>query len=160
MAHKQSVMQKLLAIVIAAGAVAFSGVAWAARATDYEKRADGLAVYMGVLPAEVLRGRAETNHVTTMHDGSPEASGSHHVVISIFDERTQRQIADATVEASVGSRVRAGTRRVLEPMKIRDTMTYGNFFPLPGPGPFVVRVEIRRPGQDQPTRVQFNYAHP
>lgn len=153
-------MQKLLAIVIAAGAVAFSGVAWPATATDYEKRADGLTVYMGVLPAEVLRGRTETSHITTMHGGPPRAGDSHHLVISIFDERTQQQVADATVEASVGSLGMAGTRRVLESMKIGTTTTYGNFFPMSGPGPFIVRVEIRRPGRNQPTQVQFNYSHP
>lgn len=141
-------------------AIAFLAMPAAAATTEYEKRADGLTVYMGVVPAEVLGGRTETNHVATMHDGSPRASGSHHVVISIFDESAKRQLADATVEATVGSLGMAGTRRTLEPMKIRDTMTYGNFFPMSGPGPFVVRVDIRRPGQNQPTRVQFNYAHP
>ena len=82
------------------------------------------------------------------------------MVISIFDERTQRQLADATVEASVGSLGLAETRRVLEPMKIADTTTYGNFFPMSGAGPFVVRVTIRRPGQNHPTQLQFNYTHP
>ncbi len=136
-------------------------LAWTATAaTDYEKHAEGLAVYMGVLPAQVLRGKANTDHLATMHGGLPRGSGSHHVVISIFEERTQRQLADATVEASVGSPGLAETRRVLEPMKIADTTTYGNFFPMSGAGPFVVRVTIRRPGQNDPTQVQFNYAHP
>ena len=140
-------------------AIAF--VAWPAlAATDYEKHADGLAVYIGVIPAQVLRGPASPDHVAAMHGGLPRGSGSHHVVISIFDERTQRQLADGTVEASVASPGLAETRRVLEPMKIGDTTTYGNFFPMSGPGPFVVRVTIRRPAQDHPTQVQFNYAHP
>lgn len=140
-------------------AIAF--VAWpAAAAAEYEKRADGLAVYLGVLPAEVLRGPASPDHVGKMHGGLPRGSGSHHVVISIFDERGQRRVDGATVEASVGSLGMGETRRVLEPMKIGDTTTYGNYFPMPAPGPFVVRVTIRRPGQDRPTQVQFNYAHP
>ena len=144
-------------------ALVIAFVAWpaaAATATEYEKHADGLAVYMGVLPAQLLRGNAATDHVATMHGSLPRGSGSHHVVISIFDERTQRQLADATVEASVASPGLAETRRVLEPMKIGDTTTYGNFFPMSEPGSFVVRVTIRRPAHDRPTQVQFNYTHP
>lgn len=129
-------------------------------ATEYEKHAGGLAVYMGVLPAQVLRGRASADHVATMHGGLPRGSGSHHVVISIFDERSQHRVEDAVVEAGVASPGLAPACRTLEPMRIVDTTTYGNFFPMAGAGPFVVRVTIRRPGQVDATEVQFNYAHP
>jgi hypothetical protein len=43
-------------------------------------------------------------------------------------------------------------------MKIGTTTTYGNFFPMNVPGPYVIRVPIRQ--QDQVTQVQFNYEHP
>ena len=131
----------------------------AAAATEYEKHADGLVVYMGVMPAEVLRGRSDTDHLATMHGGLPWGSGSHHIIMSVFDEATRRQLDDATVEASVGQLGRGETRRQLEPMKIANTTTYGNFFPMAGSGPFLVRVSIRRAGQDHPTQVQFKYAH-
>lgn len=87
-------------------------------------------------------------------------SGGHHVVVSIFDERTGCQIDDAAVEARVGPLRLAETSRRLEPMKIASTTTYGNFFPMSGIGPFVVRMTIRRPGHDRAKEVQFNYAHP
>jgi hypothetical protein len=132
----------------------------AAAVTEYEKHADGLAVYLGVMPAQLLRGNADAAHLATMHGGLPSGSGSHHVVVSIFAERTGRQIDDASVEAGVGLLGLGETRRRMEPMKIADTTTYGNFFPMTGAGPFVVRVTIRRPGQDHATQVQFNYAHP
>ena len=148
---KQWRISALLAIGLAVGA--------AAAATDYQKRADGLAVYMGVMPAELLRAKAGTDHVTTMHGGLPRGTGSHHVVISIVDERTQRQLADAVVEATVGSPGLAETRRVLEPMRIGDTTTYGNYFPMSSKGPFTVRVTIRRPGENHATELQFNYVH-
>ena len=45
--------------------LAFSTLA-AAAATEYEKHADGLAVYMGVLAAQVLRGNADASHLATM----------------------------------------------------------------------------------------------
>jgi hypothetical protein len=141
--------------------LAITFVTWpVAAATDYEKHAEGLAVYMGVLPAQVLRGKPGTDHLTTMHGGLPRGNGSHHVVVSIFDERTRRQLADVTVEASVGSPGLGGTHRSLEPMRIGETTTFGNFFPMSGAGPFIVRVTIRRPGQNPPIQLQFNYTHP
>lgn len=55
-------------------------------ATEYEKHVDGFAVYMGVLPAQVLRGNADTGQFVAMQGGLPAASGSHHLVIAIYDE--------------------------------------------------------------------------
>lgn len=71
----------------------------AAAVTDFEKHADGLAIYMGVVPAQLLRGNADASHLATMHGGLPAASGSHHLVIAIYDERTQRQVEGADVAA-------------------------------------------------------------
>ena len=127
-------------------------------ATEYEKRADGLVVYMGVLPAQVLRG--ETDHRATMHGGLPSGSGSHHLVIAIFEERTGNQVVATAVNASVGPLGMGMTRRKLEPMLIGPTTTYGNFFPMPGPGPYRIRVSIQRAGETRATEVQFNYSHP
>ena len=73
----------------------------AAAVTDFEKHADGLAIYMGVVPAQLLRGNADASHLATMHGGLPGASGSHHLVIAIYDERTQRQVEGADVVANV-----------------------------------------------------------
>ena len=161
-ASRRKLSRRAGVTVVALGFIAFLALVFfalpAAAATEYEKHADGLAVYLGVVPAELLRGKAE--HLATMHGGLPWGGGSHHVLISVFDERTERQLDDAMVEARVGPLGLGETARVLMPMKIGDTTTYGNFFPMAGAGPFIVRVSIRRPGQERPTRVQFNYAHP
>jgi hypothetical protein len=129
-------------------------------ATDYEKHTAGLAVYLGVLPAQLLRGASPADHLATMHGGLPSGSGSHHVVISVFDEQTGRQLDDLVVEAAVAPLGMGETRRTLERMTIGATTTYGNFFPMDGPGPFTIRVTIRLPNQRGLTSVQFNYAHP
>lgn len=161
-ASRRKLRRRLGVAFIALGLIAFLALVFfalpAAAATEYEKHADGLAVYLGVVPAELLRGKAD--HLTTMHGGLPFGSGSHHVLISVFDERTRRQLDDVAVEARIVPFGLGETVRALQPMKIGDTTTYGNFFPMTGAGPFIVRVSIRRPGQERPTQVQFNYAHP
>ena len=132
----------------------------AAAVTDFEKHADGLAIYMGVVPAQLLRGNADTSHLATMHGGLPAAGGSHHLIIAIYDERTQRQVEGADVAANVTPLGLGSTRRKLEPMQIGTSATYGNFFPMAGSGPYTVQVTIHVPGQARNTEVQFNYSHP
>ncbi len=130
-----------------------------AATSEYEKHADGLAVYLGVLPAQLIRGPSD-GHLATMHGGPPSSGGSHHLVVAIYDERTGKTLDYATVEATVVPLGMGATRRALERMKIADTVSYGNFFPMDVPGPYVIRVAIRREGQSAVTEVQFNYAHP
>jgi len=153
--------RRLGAAFIALGLIAFLALAFfalpAAAATDYDKHADGLAVYLGVLPVQLLKGPSES-HLATMHGVVPSSSATHHVVVAVYDERTGKQFDRATVEATVVPFGLGETRHTLEPMKIGTTTTYGNFFPMNVPGPYVIRVPIRQ--QDQVTQVQFNYEHP
>ena len=139
--------------------LAFSTLS-AAAATEYEKHADGLAVYMGVLPTQVLRGNADAGHLAGMHGGLPSGSGSHHLVLAIYDERTKRQVEGAEVAATVTPLGFGPARRRLEPMSIGTSATYGNFFPMSGAGPYTVQVSIHVPGQSRTTELQFNYSHP
>lgn len=130
----------------------------AVRATDYEKRADDLIVFLGVVPSELVR----DTHAgpAAMHGRRYASSGRHHVLVSIVDERTGRRVEDAKVEARVGATGLGEIVRVLEPMKIGETTTYGNVFPMPAPGAYTVRVSILRTQHDRATEVTFDYSHP
>jgi hypothetical protein len=44
---------------------------------------DGLGVYLGVMPSEMLLDRAEAGPVTTMHGGPPGGKHAHHVVVAM-----------------------------------------------------------------------------
>ena len=96
--------RRLGAAFIALGLIAFLALAFfalpAAAATDYDKHADGLAVYLGVLPVQLLKGPSES-HLATMHGVVPSSSATHHVVVAVYDERTGKQFDRATVEATV-----------------------------------------------------------
>lgn len=114
--------------------------------TDYSKSAGGYSVYLGVVPTEIVKGHAATHTEATMHGGA-KARDSHHVMVSIIEERSGKQIADAVVEARVGEIGLSVTAKKLEPMVIAGRMTYGNFFPMSGAGPFQIDVEFRPSGQ-------------
>jgi hypothetical protein len=72
--------------------------------------------------------------------------------------RTAR--ASLYVAANVMSPGMGPTRQKLERMQIGTSATYGDIFPMAGPGAYTVRMTTHVPGQVRNTEVQFNYFHP
>jgi hypothetical protein len=119
------------------------------------KTAGGLTAYLGIVPAEILRGHDRIHTEAQAHGGAPRGPHAYHVTVAIFDAATGARIGDAKVAARVSSLGLAGPRKVLEPMKIADTVTYGNYFDLPGKGKYRIDVEVERPQG----RVKFEFAY-
>jgi hypothetical protein len=142
-------------------AISFGLAMVSAQAAEPEnyKTIDGVAVYLGLLPAEMIRGHGATHPEATMHGGQPKGSHVYHVTVALFDRTTNARITDAEVRARASGVGLAGAERALEPMTIADTVTYGNYFALPGQGTYEIQVEIRRPGTAAPLKVQFTYDH-
>ncbi len=129
-------------------------VALAARAADDDyKTAGGLAVYLGVLPAALVRGHQG------MHGDSSSDPHAYHVVAAVFDASTGARIEDAKVEARVTPRRLAGEARALEPMEIAGTVTYGNYFTMGGSDPYRIELSISPSGGGQSVKVEFTYLH-
>ena len=130
----------------------------AARSQDY-KIVEGLAVYLGVLPAAMTRGHRETHPESTMHGGTPSGRHVYHVMVAIFEDASGKRIGDAEVKAQVSGVGLIGSWKTLEPMQIAGTVTYGNYFALPGRDVYRIRVEMHRPGAPEPLRADFVYEH-
>ncbi|MBI2313929.1 MAG: hypothetical protein HYU77_15635 [Betaproteobacteria bacterium] len=118
------------------------------------RRADGLSVYYGVVPGEMIVGHERD------HAGGKKEKGAHHVLVAIFDARTGARVTDAVVSASVAEPGLNAEIRRLDPMPVAGAMSYGNFFRMPGKGPYRITVKISRPGAAQPVDVSFEYRHP
>ncbi|MHB1216393.1 MAG: hypothetical protein ACYCY9_15555 [Thiobacillus sp.] len=118
---------------------------------------DGIAVYLGILPAEILLGHQVDSAGREMHGSVPPGNYRYHVVVAIFDANTGLRISNAQVEARVSETGHTGLRKKLEPMLIQGTVTYGDYFTLPTPGPYKVEIEIVQPGATTPTTVVFDY---
>lgn len=143
-----------MAVVLAF--VGMPGIATAADA-DQTKTAAGLTAYVGLMPAAIVWGHPKTHAETRMHGGPPTGAHAYHLTVAIFDATTGARIEDAKVAARVSSLGLLGPRKALEPMKIADTITYGNYFDLPGKGAYRINVQVERP---QGTVVfEFNYEH-
>lgn len=122
-----------------------------------QKIVDGIAVYLGILPAEMLLGHQVDSAGREMHGGVPSGNYRYHVVVALFDARTGVRISNAQVRARVTESGRAGPRKKLEPMLMQGSVTYGDYFTLPTPGPYKVEIEIVQPGATTPTAVVFEY---
>ena len=125
---------------------------------DGYKIADGLAVYLGVLPAALIQGH-QTHPEERMHGGVPRGRHAYHVVAAVFDAATGKRIEDAMVQARVMPRRIASETRALEPMEIAGTVTYGNYFTMGGADPYRIEISITRSGMATPVAVTFSYRH-
>lgn len=148
----------VLQVLAAIGLLAVVAPAFAQDLTPF-KIAGGLAVYLGVIPAEMITGHPKGHAEAEMHGGVPSGRHVHHVMVAIFDDASGQRITDAVVTASVAGLGLAGTEKTLEPMTVADAVTYGTYFDLPGRDRYRVRIEIARPGTARPVKVEFEYDH-
>ena len=143
------------AILLAAVVLAWNPAA--AAEGGETKSAGGLTVYLGVVPAEIVKGPSPRSAERSMHGGQPHGSHEHHIVVAVYDSATDARITDATVTAKVSGLGFSGPQKTLEPMKIADTITYGAYFNLTA-DLYTIRVTVQRPGSS-PVVLDFKYDH-
>ena len=131
-----------------------------AQVDDPYKKAGDVAVYLGVLSAQIVRGHPAGHPERTMHGGAPSGEHEYHVVTAVFDATSGDRVSDAAVAMTVsGLGHVGGTRRTLAPMTMAGVVTYGAFVSLPGSDRYEIVVEIKRSGRNAPEKVQFTYLH-
>lgn len=141
-------------------------------ATHYQS-ANGVTGYMGVVPAEIVKGHPVGHTERDMHGGIPPKIHEHHLIVALFDSGTGARITNAQVAVTVfgpgnttvygqrhpkpwGSNPLDLPRTHLEPMQISGTATYGGFFQLPKPTTYTIQVIVQRPGI-KPAILNFVY---
>lgn len=146
-----------LRMALAALCLAVSVPVSAASTEGYQVVGD-LAVYLGIVPAQIVRGHLAQHPEARMHGGAPVGSGEYHIVVAIFDAATGARVTDARVGATVSGLGHIGeTRIALEPMLTEGVVTYGGFVSLAGHDRYTLVIEIRRPGDAAERRADFAY---
>jgi hypothetical protein len=155
---KEVVMHTKLAKFAVALAGIVLGVAAAAPATDtaYRHVVDGVAIYFGILPAELVRGHPPNHPESGMHGGVPV--GENHLTVALFDDKTGVRITRAKVSATITGPDRLKLTKKLEPMTIAGAVTYGNYFSMPGPGPYRIVLHIQTPDARRDIEAVFTWA--
>lgn len=124
------------------------------------KTVDGITVYLGVVPAEMIVGHPGEHAESRMHGGIPSGRRFHHIVVYLIDPRRPHHPELMDVRAKVHPPGLAPEQRKLEPMHIGNTISFGNYFFMPGSDPFRITIEMKRPGEAAWHGVDFEYRHP
>lgn len=143
-----------------AGIAALLLTAASAADSSQHKVVHGVAIYLGVFPAEMILGHPKPHTEAEMHGGVPAGQHQQHVVVALFKNATGKRISGAKVSAQVHEINFAGAQKKLEPMLIAGTVSYGNYFNMPATNnPYRIRVRIELPGVDGVIEAQFDYQH-
>lgn len=134
----------------------FSVSSAAAGDTELHQVVDGIAIYFGVLPAEMIRGHPKEHPESQMHGGIP-TDRRYHITIAIFDDKSSERIGNAEVTVKVVGSRGAAVHKALELMTVAGKVSYGNYFRMPGEGPYRIEVEIRRQKVPGKTRAVFDW---
>jgi hypothetical protein len=116
-----------------------------------------MEVYLGLMPAEALRAYPKGAPERAMHGGVPAGANQYHVNVSLFDAKSGAAITDARVEVRIDEPGMTNESKRLEPMTIRDTTSYGNYFRLRAKTPYVIGVRVRKSDSAQPVDARFEH---
>lgn len=157
--HAEGNRYTLRSVWTALVASAFVWVSCGALAADtgQTKTVGGLTVYIGVMPAEIVKGHPLAHPEAQMHGGAPTGSHEYHVVAAVFDTASGARITDARVSGRVAGIALAGSWKVLEAMTIASAGTYGNYFDLSDTGALTISLRIERAGAV--VGMDFPYRH-
>jgi hypothetical protein len=136
-----------------------SAGAWGADVPQH-KVVDGIDVYYGIVPAQIVQAHVKEHGAVPMHKKNMLAKGLHHLVVTLYDARTAERITDANVSATVTPLGLNPETKALDVMNIDGTISYGNYFSMPrGETPYRIAVSIKRPSDHLPGKVEFEYRH-
>ena len=150
---------RTLAVLIALG-LTFGMARAEAVNPDQPVRLDGMELFYGLIPAEILRGHPSGHEERSMHGGVPRGKGVYHLIVSVFDTKTKKRITDAVITGSVTEVGMATQNRKLEAMTFGGNVAYGNYFAMSNPGPYEIVINVRRPGHRKTATARFQYWHP
>lgn len=126
--------------------------------SSYRQVVDGIAIYFGIVPAQLVRGHPPAHPEGQMHGGAPV--GENHIMVALFEEKTGRRLDRVEVSATITGPGRFKLEKKLEPMVIAGTTSYGNYFYMPGLGPYRLALRIRPPDAAREIRASFTWARP
>jgi cytochrome c5 len=120
----------------------------------------GVEIYLGIVPASSTSVQQPPgSKQEPMHGGIPQGKDYYHVNVSLFDSTTKVEITDASVEVTAEDPVMGGETKKLDPMVFNNTISYGNYFHMPGTNPYKITVHVKRPSTSQMVAADFNFRH-
>ncbi len=133
--------------VVGAAAVALAAFAASAQATptDQRQQNERITLYYGVVPAALSQAALAAHPpAADAHGAVRPAADTHHLVVALFDTPTGQRITQATVTVRHTPPTGAAMSKVLEPMPLGDTLSFGTTFVIAEGRHHRFRIEVRR----------------
>ena len=118
------------------------------------KTVDGMVIYLGMVPAAVLR-QHPSDYPAHEVRKIPSGKHVHHVMLALFDRPGGKRITDATVTVRVAPLALGGPTRPLDPMLVAGVLTYCNYFRIGPSDTTVIQAKIRRPDVARVIQARF-----
>ena len=141
----------------AAMADAPSAAAPPAKTAANFRAVEGMEIYLGFLPAEVMRAYPQESAERAMHGGVPAGSGYFHVNVSLFEGASNAPVAGAKVGLRVEQLDGTGVSKTLEPVTLNKIPGYGNYVRLRRNTQYVVTVRVQKPGMPRAVEARFEH---
>lgn len=143
----------------AAVAIALIATPLNAGVVDGVKTVDDLTIYLGVLPAGLVRGH-EAELATAVRGGLPRSSVHNiHVVAAVFNKTTGARLNGIVVNARIHGTNQNRWTVPLKSMIVSNAMTYGGFTNLGTEEDVMISIDVIRPNRRHVTTAQFEYNH-
>ena len=121
------------------------------------KAVGGMEIYLGFVPAEVLRAYPQESAERSLHGGVPSGAGYFHVNVSLFDRTSKTPVAGAEVRLRIALLNGTGVSRTLEPVTLNSVPGYGNYVRLRRNTQYVMTVRVQK--SDAPRAVEARFYH-
>lgn len=153
----------------AALALALAPTPSSAGVVDGVKTVDDVTIYLGVVPAGIVRGH-EAELDAAVRSGLPRSSVHNlHIVAAVFNKANGARLEKIQVRARVqevrarvhGTKPRSRTVS-LQPMRVNGALTFGAFTTLGGWQDSTIMIDVIRPSRSprhRMTTAAFEYSH-
>lgn len=137
-------MKAIFRSVLLAGMLALpAALPHAAVSNRYYQVIDDVGIYLEIMP-----------------EASPQPEGQYRILVELFDRAAGTRLKDADVTATVLGSGQTGTQKKLELTVTTSSVTYGNRFNLPRPGPYRIQLAISRMKEHSDINLEFGVERP
>jgi len=157
--YTRFVMRSWEVALVLIGVAILNPVAVASDAPENYLVIDGVAIYQGVIPAQIVQGHPTKHTEARMHGGVPTRGRQVHMVVALFGNTTGQRIENAQVTGSIMEIVPGVEQKKLEPMRIAGSITYGNYFTMPDKKTYHIKLQIRRSDIQGVIEAEFRQQH-
>ena len=126
-----------IAVLLVIGLASLNVIAAVADASENFQVVDGVAIYLGMMPAQIVQGYSREHTEASMHGGVP----------AIGQRIEAAQVTGSVMEIGLGSK-----QKKFESMRIAD----GNYVAMPDKNFYHIKLQIHRPGMQAVVEAQFH----